>query len=107
MYPLSSPATYCAVPQRHTSPPLNASARPLVGRFVLVEARLRQRRLGQQILEVQVSLERLAHVDLAVGVPRPFVERPVPAQLEVVAVRVGDVDRLLRPLVRALAPRPP
>src|SRR3954454_14566818 len=43
---------------------------------------------------------------MALGVAWPLLRRAVPAQLEVVAVGVGDVDRLVRAVVGRLAQRP-
>ena len=61
------------------------------------------RGLLQQVVEVDLAHERARHVGLAVRVPRPLVERAVPAQLQVVAVGVGDVDRLVGAVVGGLA----
>src|SRR4051794_10875097 len=98
--------TYISSPERER-PAFRPGVSCLVGASVRRAPVLhRRRRLRQQVLEVEVALERLAHVDLAVGAARPLVERAVPAQLEVVAVRVGDVDRLVRAVVGALAQRP-
>ena len=44
--------------------------------------------------------------DVALLVARPLGLRAVPVELEVVAVGVGDVDRLVRPVVGELAQRP-
>ena len=44
---------------------------------------------------------------MAESVARPGVERAVPHQLEIVAVGIGQVDRLVRPVVGRLADRDP
>src|SRR3977135_454896 len=79
-----------------TEPSSATSILPMAGTLL--------RRLGQQRLEV--DLVALLSEQVPGVVARPLVERAVPAQLEVVAVRVGDVDRQVRAVVGGLAQRP-
>src|SRR5262249_3322955 len=61
------------------------------------------RRLAEQVLQVQLAAgERKP----ALGVARPLLRWAVPVELDVVAVGVGDVDRLVRAVVGQLAQRP-
>ena len=60
--------------------------------------------LAQQFVEVEVGAE--LDVDVALGVTRPLLGRPVPHQLERVAIGIDDVDRLVGAVVGVLADRP-
>ena len=60
--------------------------------------------IAQQRVEVEVAAELAFEV--AAIIAWPVFDGPVPHQLDVVAVRVADVDRLVGPVVRGLANRP-
>src|SRR5262249_20767901 len=63
----------------------------------------RQAKLGQQAIEIQFAA---AERDVALRVTRPLIHRAIPAQFEVVAVRILNVDRFVCPMVGDLAQRP-
>ena len=59
--------------------------------------------LGQQVLKVELAL---GECYVALGIARPLLHWTIPAQLEIVPVRVLDVDRFVRAVVGDLTQRP-
>jgi hypothetical protein len=51
--------------------------------------------------------QQVVEVELAVGeaLARPLSRRPVPRELEIVAVRVGEIDRFVRAVIGELPQR--
>ncbi len=55
---------------------------------------------GQQIVEIKCTLDKR---NMTLSVARPMEQWPIPAQFEIIAIRIGNVDRLVRTMIRDLA----
>ena len=56
--------------------------------------------LGEEVVEVELAEGRRESATLG---PRPLIDRPVPCQLEIIAVRIGEIDRFVGAVVGKLA----